>query len=156
MTEPSQRLHDWLLSHQINAELLSFDESVHSVEQAIAVSGHPIERITKSIVMLTAENHLLIAMVPAKFRASTERIRKQLQLDERPRPATAEEIEARTGQRAGGNSPLNVPDAKILIDPKVLDNEWILTGGGDDRHLIKIPINELKRAVTFTEARVRK
>ena len=156
MTEYSQRIKDWLDSNNVDAELLSFDKSVHSVDEAVAVSGFPLENITKSIVMLTQSGRLVIAMVPASARASTERVRKILELEERPRPADAEEIEKYTGQQAGGNSPLNAPQAKILIDPEVLKNEWIVTGGGDDRHLIKISTEALKKAVDYTEARVRK
>ena len=92
MTKYSQRIDDWLHKENIDAELLNFDRSVHSVEEAVTVSGQPIERITKSIVMLTPADTLVIAMVPAKNRASTERVRKFLKLDERPRIATAEEI----------------------------------------------------------------
>ena len=54
MTEYSKRIKDWLHKENVDAELLSFDESVHSVEEAVAVSGHPVERITKSIVMITS------------------------------------------------------------------------------------------------------
>lgn len=156
MTESSQRINDWLREKKVDAEFLSFEESVHSVEETVVVTGYSVEKITKTIVMLTLSGNLVIAMVPAKYRVSTERVRKFLELDERPRMATAEEIERSTGQKIGGNSPFNAPDAKILIDPKLLEMDWIITGGGDDRHLIKISTAELKRVVTFTEARVRK
>ncbi|MBT3190512.1 MAG: YbaK/EbsC family protein [Anaerolineae bacterium] len=156
MTEYSKRIKDWLHKENVDAELLSFDESVHSVEEAVAVSGHPVERITKSIVMITSADDLVIAMVPAKNRASTERVRKFLKLDERPRIARAEEVEKYLVQQVGGNSPFNAPNAIILIDPKLLEEDWILTGGGDDRYLIKITTEELKRVVDYTEARVRK
>lgn len=156
MTKYSQRIKDWLREENVDAELLSFDEGVSSVEEAVAVSGYPVERITKSIVMLTAAGDLVIAMVPAIYRVSTERVRKFLELDERPRIATAEEIEKHIGQQVGGNSPLNAANAKILIDPKLLEQDWILTGGGDTRHLVKISTEELKRVIVFTQARVRK
>jgi len=156
MTTYSQRIKDWLQNNNVDAELLSFEESVYSAQDAVLVSGHPIERISKSIVMLTSTDDLIIAMVPAKNRASTERVRKFLDLGERPRIANAEEIEKHTGQKAGGNSPLNSPNALILVDPKILENDWIVTGGGDDRHLIKISTDELRRVIVFKVARVRK
>lgn len=56
----------------------------------------------------------------------------------------------------GGNSPFNIKDAIILIDPKVLENEWIVTGGGDSNHLVKVKISELQKVVKYTETRVRK
>ncbi len=156
MTVYSRRLQNWLRQNNVEAELLSFEKSVHSVEEAVAVSGYPVERITKSIVMLTADDNIVIAMVPASKRASTERVRKFLKLKERPLIADAELIEGRIGQQAGGNSPLNAGDAIILLDPELLQIDWILTGGGDDRHLVKISIEELRNAVAHTVTRVRK
>jgi len=156
MTGYAQRIKDWLRQKNVEAELLNFEESVHSVEDTVAVTGYSAERITKSIVMLTLAGNLVIAMVPAKNRVSTERVRKFLGLDERPRMATAEEIEMHTGQKPGGNSPFNAQNAKILIDPKLLENDWIITGGGDDKHLVKISTDELKRVIDFTETRIRK
>jgi len=155
-TEYSRGIEDWLRRENVDAEILSFARSVHSVEEAVAISGHPVESITKSIVMLTPAGRFVIAMVPAINRVSTERVRKILRLDQRPRMATAEEVETRIGQQVGGNSPFNASDAKILIDPKLLERDWILTGGGDDRHLVKISTEELKRVINYTEARVRK
>ena len=101
----SQRIKDWLQSEKVDAEVLGFGQSVHSVEEAIEVSGYPLERITKTIVMLTQANDCVIAMVPADTRASTERVRKILALGERPRVASAEETEKHVGQLVGGNSP---------------------------------------------------
>ncbi len=156
MSDSSNRIERWIEDNNVNAEMLSFSKRVYTVEEAIAVSGYPIERFTKSIVMLTSDERLVIALVPADARASTERVRKALDLTDRPRIVTAEESERYLGQQLGGNSPLNAPNATIFIDPKVLERDWILTGGGDDRNLVKIPVAELKRVVTYTEARVRK
>ena len=156
MSDSSNRITRWIEDNNVNAEMLSFSERVYTVEEAVAVSGYPVERFTKSIVMLTSDERLVIALVPADARASTDRVRKALGLIDRPRIVTSEESERYLGQQLGGNSPLNAPNATILIDSKVLERDWILTGGGDDRNLVKIPVAELKRVVTYTEARVRK
>jgi prolyl-tRNA editing enzyme YbaK/EbsC (Cys-tRNA(Pro) deacylase) len=156
MSDSSNRIKRWIEDNNVNAEMLSFSERVYTVGEAVAASGHPVERFTKSIVMLTSDERLVITLVPADARASTDRVRKALGLIDRPRIATAEESESYLGQQLGGNSPLNASNATILIDPKVLERDWILTGGGDDRNLIKISVAELKRVVTYTEARVRK
>ncbi len=156
MSPHAQRLRDWLDHHGVDAEMLRFDASVHSVEEAVAASGHPVARFTKSIVMVDGDGRPIIAVVPADSRASTERVRKALDLAERPRVADAAQTEALLGQQVGGNSPLNAGAATVLLDPKVLERDWILTGGGDPRTLLRISIAELRRVVRFTEARVRK
>ena len=156
MSKYSDRIMNFLDENNIKAEFLKFDKSVHSVQEAVEVSGFPIERFTKSIVMLTSDDDIVIAMVAAENRASTERVRKALNLSLRPRLVSAEESEKYLGQQLGGNSPLNALNAKVLIDQKVLEKDWVLMGGGDDQSLVKIPIGELKRVVTYTEVRVRK
>ena len=156
MSESAERLKTYLDPEGIDAEFLAFGESVHTVEEAVNVSGYGVEWFTKSIVMLTADHHIIIAVVPADSRASTERIRKALGLAERPRIATAAESKTYLGQQVGGNSPLNCPHATILIEPILLARKWLLTGGGDDQSLVKIPVAELKRVVDFQEVRVRK
>lgn len=156
MSIHAERIRAWIAQRGVQAQLLRFEHSVHSVAQAVAVSGHPVERFTKSIVMLDEDGQAIIAVVPARSRASTDRVRKALALAQRPRIATASESEALLGQQLGGNSPLNADDARVLIDPEVLAIDWILTGGGDERSLVRISIEELRRVVDFTEARVRK
>ena len=156
MSKESQSIQDWLSQNDVDSEHIKFQQSVHTVDEAVKISGHPVECFTKSIVMLDSNNKLIIAMVPASFRASTERVRKALDLIERPRTVTADESEQMLGQKVGGNSPLNASQATILIDPKVFERDWILTGGGDDRSLVKISTEELKRVINFQEARVRK
>jgi prolyl-tRNA editing enzyme YbaK/EbsC (Cys-tRNA(Pro) deacylase) len=156
MSDNSERMKVYLEREGIDAEFLTFAQSVHTVEEAVSVSGYAVEWFTKSIVMLTADQQPIIAVVPADRRASTERERKALGLAERPTIATAAETEAYLGQQVGGNSPLNCPNATILIDPLVLAREWTLTGGGDHQHLVKISVAELKRVVVYREVRVRK
>ena len=152
----AESLSEWLKENDVEAEILSFDKSVHSVEDAIRVSGFPLEQITKSIVMVDETGSMLMALVPAKFRASSERVRKCLGHNERPRIADADEVFETLGQKIGGNAPLNLGKVNLLVDPLIFDQEWIIVGGGDDRHLIHIKSEELKRLTPFIEARVRK
>lgn len=152
----SQRIKNWLDKRQVNAEFLGFDQSVHSVAEAVAVSGYPENRFTKSIVMVDADNQPIIAVVCAEHRASTDRVRKAMGLADRPAIASPDQTEALLNQQTGGNTPLNADQALILIDPKVLEKDWVIVGGGDNRHLVKIKLETLRGNVEFTEVRVRK
>ena len=156
MTTPAEAMRQWLVDHAVDAQFMAFETSVYSVAEAVAASGHPVERFTKSIVMVSDDGVGIIAMVPADCRASTERVRKALGLPGRPRLASPDETLALTGQQAGGNSPLNAGQATVLLDPKVLELDWLVTGGGDDRSLVRISTDELRRVASYTEVRVRK
>lgn len=156
MSVYSERIKAFLDRASVDASFLEFPERVHTVDEAVEVSGYPVERFTKTIVMVAENDQIILAVVPASRRASTERVRKALALNQRPKIATGVQSETKLGQKLGGNTPINADGATIIIDPKVLEREWILVGGGDDRSLVKISVAELKRVVTFVEARVRK
>ncbi len=156
MSKYSGSIKNFLIENNIKAEFLKFDNSVHSVREAVEVSGFPVERFTKSIVMISSDNDIVIAVVAAENRASTERVRKALSLCKRPRLASIEESEKYLGQQLGGNSPLTPLNAKVLIDQKVMEKDWVIVGGGDDHSLVKISIEELTKVVPYTEVRVRK
>ena len=53
-----------------------------------------------------------------------------------------------------GTSPLSVDNAKVLIDPKVFNADWIFTGGGDSSSFVKISTDELKRVVDYSVEKV--
>ena len=152
----SNKIAQWLDDHNVDARLLSFEDSVHSVEDAIRVSGYPLEQITKSIVMVDENGAMVMALVPARFRASSDRVRKCLGHVVRPRIAEADEVYEVLGQKIGGNAPLNLGEVQLIIDPLIFEQEWIITGGGDDRHLVYLKTEELRRVASFIEARVRK
>lgn len=156
MCEQSDRIEAWLQGVGADSEFLRFDSSVHTVDEAVSASGIDIVHFTKSIAMITDSGKPVLAVVPADSRASTDRVRKALHLSERPRVATADESERMFGQKLGGNCPFNVSDVTVLVDPRVADREWAVFGGGDDRSLVTISMAELRRIVSFTEARVRK
>ncbi|HHY93244.1 MAG TPA: hypothetical protein GX511_07875, partial [Firmicutes bacterium] len=46
--------------------------------------------------------------------------------------------------------------ARFLIDPKVLEKEWVLTGGGSERSLIRIAPAELVTLSGGQVVRIRK
>ena len=72
MGEGMNAVDAWLRDRGADAEFLRFQDSVHTVEQAVQVSGHPAERFTKSIVMIAPDGTPVIAIVPASSRASTD------------------------------------------------------------------------------------
>ena len=87
-------------------------------------------------------------------RVSVSRIAKTLQR-EGLRLATAEEILQKTGYPCGGTPSFGY-QATFLIDPKVMEQELVFTGGGSETSLVKIRTEELIRANQGTILRVRK
>src|SRR5215469_17980166 len=149
-----QRLQSYLTDQHIQAEHLSLDQPCHSVEEAArAVNASPQE-LVKSICLLDGNGQLITAIVKGNDRVSVSRIIKTLQRDGL-RLATPEEILEKTGYPCGGTPSFGY-QAMFLIDPKVMDREFVFAGGGSETSLIKISTEELVRANQGTILRIRK
>ena len=74
-----EKLIKFVNSKNIRAEHLRFDESIHTVNQCVEVTGFPIEEITKCVVM-SYEGKCVVGLVPAKYRVSTSRVAKLLEI----------------------------------------------------------------------------
>jgi len=79
-------------------------------------------------------------MIPAKFRVSASRLSEatgmQFEL------ATPKETHERTGYPIGG-MPCFGYDALLVVDPKVLEKEFVYTGGGSEFSIVKMPTIEI-------------
>lgn len=64
MTKYSENIKRWLEENEVASEFLSFDQSVHSVKEAVEVSGYPLENFTKTILMIGESGELIVAVVP--------------------------------------------------------------------------------------------
>lgn len=148
------KLKDYLRSHQVDGEHLSFDQSCHSVADAAKAVGASPSDFVKNICMIDADGHLVVAIVKGEDSASTKRVAKCLNI-ERPRAAAPEEILERTGYPCGGTPSFGF-QATFLVDPRVLECDVVYTGGGSEQSLVKISSQELVRANQGEVARIRR
>ncbi|MCC7573114.1 MAG: hypothetical protein KO464_06965 [Candidatus Methanofastidiosum sp.] len=143
MDEYEKKLNSFLKENDSDAEILIFDKSCHSVEEAIQTAKVSPNDFIKSICMIDTNGTLIVAIVKGENRASTSRVSKSLTI-ERPRIATPEEMLDRTGYPCGGTPPFGY-DATFLIDPKVMEKEVVYGGGGSECALVKVKTLELRR-----------
>ena len=156
MTEQiyEQKLKSWMTENNVQAEHLHFENSVHTVEEACKEANANPDDFVKSICMISQDGKTIIAIVPGSERASTERVGKALGI-ERPNVATPEQATERTGYITGGTPPFGY-EATFLIDPKVMEKEFVYAGGGTPNALIKISPKEIQRINRAQILRVRK
>ena len=152
--EYEEKLKEWLKSNNVCAEHLSFNQSCHSVKEAAKAANADTDEIVKNICMIDSKNNLIIAIVKGESRASTTNVGKALSV-ERPRTATPEEILIKTGYPCGGTPSFGF-DVIFLIDPKVMEKEFVYTGGGSESSLIKISTIELQKANKGKIIKIRK
>ena len=153
MNQYEEKLRKYIEEHEIDAELLTFNQSTHSVADAAAAVGAEPEDFVKSIAMIGPDNQLIVAIVKGEHRASTSRVSKALKI-ERPRIAQPDEVLEKSGYPVGG-TPAFGYEATFLIDPKVMEKEKVYSGGGSEQALTLMSPEEIQRANGAKLARVR-
>ncbi|VVB60077.1 Aminoacyl-tRNA editing domain protein [uncultured archaeon] len=138
-----EKLKRYIEDNRINAEHIRYQESLHTVQDLLKITGLDLERITKTMIFEGKQGETIAAMVPAKFRVSTTRLGEALE-SEPPEIANPDEAYKRTGYPCGG-MPCFGYDAILIIDPKVLEKEYVYTGGGSEFSIVKISSVELKK-----------
>ncbi len=154
MSGYDDKLRGYIAENGIQAEVITFEQSTHSVAEAAAAVGAEPDDFVKSICMVTMGGKLVVAIVKGEHRASTSRVAKALGIP-RPRVANPDEILELTGYPVGG-TPAFGYDAIFLMDPKVLEKEKVYSGGGSGNALTYISTEEVRRVNGAEVARVRK
>jgi Cys-tRNA(Pro)/Cys-tRNA(Cys) deacylase len=153
MNAYDRKLSQYMQEHHIDGELLVFSQSCHSVAEAAAAAGVLPSDLVKNICMLDAQGSAIIAIVKGEDRVSASRVAKALQI-ERPRTAEAAEILEKTGYPCGGTPSFGY-EARFLIDPKVMEKDFVYTGGGSEYALVRVSPQELMRANQGHVVRIR-
>ncbi|WP_032121155.1 YbaK/EbsC family protein [Clostridium amazonitimonense] len=154
MKEFEEKLKQYLLENSINAEQYIFESTCHSIEEAASAANASPKDFVKNICMIDNQGNLIVAIVKGEDRASTSRVAKALNI-ESPRVATPEEILFNTGYICGGVPSFGY-EAIFLIDPKVMEVEFVYTGGGSPYSLTKISTKILQQVNKGQVVRVRK
>jgi Cys-tRNA(Pro)/Cys-tRNA(Cys) deacylase len=154
LKEFEQKLKQYLLDNNLDAEQYIFDVPCHSAEEAVAALNASIEDIVKSICMIDSSGNLIVSIVRGEDRASTSRVAKALNI-ESPLIANPDEVLEKTGYPCGG-VPAFGYKAIFLIDPKVMEREFVYTGGGSPYSLTKISTKILQQISNGQVVRVRK
>ena len=147
-----EKLREYIKENAIDAEVISFQQSTHSVAEAAEAVGAEPEDFVKSICMI-GTGGLIVAIVKGEHRASTKRVSKALGI-ERPRVAEPDEMMELTGYPVGG-TPAFGYEATFLMDPKVLEKEKVYSGGGSTNALTYMTTEEMQRVNGATVARLR-
>jgi len=137
------KLKEFVKAHGIIGEHIRYKKSLHTVQDLLTITGLDVELITKTMIFKGQQGKIVAAMVPAKYRVSTKRVKKILEIDELEilNPDTTY---TRTGYPVGG-MPCFGYDSTLVIDPKVLAKEYVYTGGGSIFSIFKISSEELTK-----------
>ena len=148
------RLRAWMKEKRIDGEHMTFSRSCHSVAEAAEAAGVTPQDFVKSICMLDEAGSLIVGIVKGEDRASTSRVAKALNVSA-VRVASPEEVFEKTGYPCGGTPSFGFP-ARFLIDPKVMEMEFVYMGGGSETSLVKIRPIEIVKGSGAEVLRIRK
>jgi len=149
-----EKLKSVMKDEGIEGEHLTFSRSCHSVTEAAEAAGVTPRDFVKSICMLDGEGRLVVGIVKGEDRASTSRVAKALNAGA-VRMATPEEVLEKTGYPCGGTPSFGYP-ARYLVDPKVVEMEFVYMGGGSETSLVKIRPSEIVKANRGEITRIRR
>jgi prolyl-tRNA editing enzyme YbaK/EbsC (Cys-tRNA(Pro) deacylase) len=154
MNEYEKKLREYIQDNHVKAEVLSFNQSTHSVSAAAETVGAKPEDFVKSICMIGPKDDLIVAIVKGEHRVSRSRVAKALGI-ELPRLAKPHEMIKKSGYPIGG-TPAFGYDAIFLMDPAVLIKEKVYSGGGSEKSLVLMSSEEMKKTNRAMVTRVRK
>ena len=154
MLEYEEKLKDYMNQNKVDADHIHFDKICHSVKEAADAAGATPDDLVKNICMVDDKGNLIVAIVKGEDRVSTSRVGKALKID-RPRIATEDEILEKSGFPCGGVPSFGY-EATFIVDPKVMEKDYIYTGGGSEYSLVRIRSEILTKVNKGLTMRVRK
>ncbi|MEK6959613.1 MAG: YbaK/EbsC family protein [Nanoarchaeota archaeon] len=153
--EPHEaRLKRFMQDNHIRGELLHFEQSCHSAQEAAAAVNAQPHELVKSICLIDDKGDLIVAIVTGDNRVNLTNVANILGI-EKPRPATTEEILRRTGYPCGGTPPIGYA-ATFLIDTNVMALENVYAGGGSEHSLVKISTKDMRDCNNGSVCEIRK
>ncbi|MDI3476052.1 MAG: hypothetical protein PWQ79_810 [Thermococcaceae archaeon] len=117
----------------LGGEIIDVGKPVKTVAQAVKATGASPRQVIKSLVLMSESGPILV-IVDGESKVSLEKIKRHFG---EVRLATPEEVKKITGFEVGGVPPVGV-DTRTVVDPKVLENEFVIGGGGRIDRLSKL------------------
>ncbi|NJE09181.1 hypothetical protein E3E31_11725 [Thermococcus sp. M39] len=130
----------------LGGEMINVGKPVKTVAQAVKATGVSPRQIIKSLVLISEKGPIL-AIVDGESKVSLEKIKQHFG---EVRLATPEEVKEITGFEVGGVPPVGI-NIKTIVDPKVLENEFVIGGGGRIDKLCKL---SPKKIVEYQKAEI--
>ena len=126
----------------VEVEVMEFDDTVESVEKASRLSGYPPQMIAKTL-LLRVGNDYVVAIVRGDKRVDLNKASQIL--GSRTRLASPDEVRQVLGFEVGAVTPISpsIKRFRVVLDPTILGNEYIVCGGGALNRLYRVRVQGL-------------
>lgn len=146
-------LEGFLKTHGVDHEFVEKRATVHTADAADA-TGIPLERITKSLVVLGETGTAYIAVIPGTHRTRLKEVARAVG-ERKVRLCPFEDAHKFSGYPPGATPPVNHHKIKaVVVDEALLQWEWIYGGGGTNERLVKLRAADVVRLNGATVAAI--
>ncbi len=126
----------------VEVEVLEFTGTVETVERASKLSGYSASQIVKTL-LLRAGGDYIVVVARGDRRINLEKATQIL--GTRTTLATPREVKSVLGVEVGAVTPLLpcIKSLRVIVDPAILEYEYIICGGGSLNRLYKVKTRDL-------------
>ncbi|MEM2201004.1 MAG: YbaK/EbsC family protein [Ignisphaera sp.] len=126
----------------VEVEVLEFNDTVETVEKASILSGEPSNHIVKTLLLKVGRGFIVV-VARGDRRIDYKKISRLL--NSSVSLAKASEVKDVLSLEVGAVTPLSprVKSLKVLLDPAILQNDYVLCGGGAINRLYKVKTSNL-------------
>jgi Cys-tRNA(Pro) deacylase len=147
--EPVKKVEELLKNFDNNQKVITLQTSARTALEAASSLGCEVGAIVKSL-LLKAENRFILCLVAGDKKASLNRIKKDLKIQDLSM-ASADEVKNTTGYTIGGVSPLGHSNKlDIFIDNSLNRFENLYAAAGHPNCVFKINFDDLQKITSGT------
>lgn len=148
-----ERIEAALESSLVEYEIFPCDPELADTAVFCERYGYPLDVSANTILVKakTGGERFAVCVVLAHTRLDVNRaVRKRLGA-RRVSFASADETRAATGMDIGGVTPIALPEElEVWVDARIMACEWVILGGGDRSHKIKVAPALFERMASAT------
>ncbi len=134
------------LVKKLGGEILNIKRPVKTVEQAVKATNTSPDVIIKSLIFISEKGPVLV-IVNGESKVDLKKLSKRFGL---VRFASPEEVKKITGYEIGAVPPIGVK-IHTIVDPKVLEKDFVIGGGGAIDKLSKL---DPRKIVEYQKAEI--
>ena len=155
MTDPelAGRIEAALDASGVDYEIFPCDPDLADTAVFCERYGYPLDASVNTILVKakTGGERFVCCVVLASTRLDVNRVVRKRIGARRVSFASSDETRALTGMEIGGVTPLALPRTlEIWVDARVMDREWVILGGGDRAHKVKVASTLFERMPSVT------
>jgi prolyl-tRNA editing enzyme YbaK/EbsC (Cys-tRNA(Pro) deacylase) len=131
---PKEEIYRNIKEFKLRAQILEFTDTVETVSKACKLTGEAPNAIVKTLLTKVENNDYIILIVRGDRRVDNTKLSRYL--GSTAKLATPDEVLKVLGVPVGAVSPLlsKVLRFRRLLDPKILEKEYVICGGGGPKH----------------------